>query len=160
MFAKMCHLHGWGSRYGDWASLVLRLALGAIFIVHGGQKLFGWMGGGGIDGTADFFALIGIPAAALAAWVVALVEFGGGVALVVGLFTRVAGALLAIDMIVALLTVHLDRGFLASNNGYEFVLILGAASIALVLTGSRRWSIDQLLCGKYCGPTAPMPMQK
>ncbi len=126
------------SKYNDWAPLLLRLALGAVFIVHGAQKLFG-----GITGTTEFFAGIGIPLAGFFAVIVALVEFLGGIALVLGVLTRYASLLLAIDMLVALLVVHLKNGFFVSNGGFEFVLVLLAGSLALLLRGPGKIAVQK-----------------
>jgi len=125
-------------KYSDWAPLLLRLALGAVFIVHGSQKLFG-----GIAGTTAFFGSAGIPLAALFAWVVALVEFLGGITLVLGVLTRYASLLLAINMLVALLVVHLKNGFSVSNGGFEFVLVLLAGTLALLIRGPGKIAIQK-----------------
>lgn len=127
------HWHGWGIT-------VLRLAVGIVFLAHGGQKLFVW----GFDNVAAFMGKVGIPAPMLAAIVVTLVEFLGGLALVVGSFTRWAAVLLAIDMLGAILTVHLKGGFFLPA-GVEFALTLFAANVALVLLGSGEVSVDYLL---------------
>jgi putative oxidoreductase len=121
-----------------WAVLPLRGVLGLIFLVHGGQKLFGF----GIPGTAAFLAKLGIPLPTVAAVVLIAVELLGGLALVVGLGTRVAAGLLAFDMLVALLTVHLRGGFFVPN-GIEFVLTLLAGLVTLVGVGPGPWSIDE-----------------
>ncbi|MBS3155800.1 DoxX family protein [Candidatus Woesearchaeota archaeon] len=126
------------NKYNDWAPLLLRLALGAVFIVHGAQKLFG-----GITGTTGFFDSVGIPLAGVFAVVVALVEFLGGIALVLGVLTRYASLLLAINMLVALLVVHLKNGFFVSNSGFEFVLVLLAGSLALLIRGPGKIAIQK-----------------
>ncbi len=127
-------------RWQGWGITVLRLVVGMVFLAHGGQKLFVW----GFGNVAAFMGKIGIPAPMLAAVVVTLVEFLGGLALVVGSFTRWAAALLAIDMLVAILTVHLKGGFFLPA-GVEFPLTLFAANVALVLLGSGAASLDDLL---------------
>ncbi|MBI4159456.1 DoxX family protein [Candidatus Woesearchaeota archaeon] len=124
-------------KYSTWAPLFLRLALGAVFIAHGADKLFG-----GIPGTAQFFAGLSIPLPGIAAWVVALVEFFGGIALVIGLFTRYAGLLLAVNMLVALFTAHLKDGVFTN---YELPMVLLAGAIALTLRGSGKLAIDNYL---------------
>lgn len=125
-------------KYSIWAPVLLRLALGLVFITHGADKLFG-----GIVGTTQFFASLSIPFPGISAWVVALVEFFGGIALVIGLFTRYAGLLLAIDMLVALFTAHFKSG--AFTQGYELAIVLLAASIALTLRGSGKLAIDNYI---------------
>ena len=119
------------SRWQGWGITVLRVVIGVVFLAHGGQKLFIW----GFGGVAAFMGKIGVPAPMLAAVVVSLVEFLGGLALVLGLYARWAAALLAMDMLVAILTVHLRGGFFLPS-GFEFALTLLAANTALVLLGS------------------------
>ncbi len=114
-----------------WGLFVLRVVTGIIFAVHGYQKL-----SGGIEMVGGFFASLGIPAALFFAYVVTFVELLGGIALIIGLFTRWASILLAINMIAALFLVHIGNGFYVSKGGYEFVLILLAATVALFLEGS------------------------
>ncbi len=124
-------------RCREWGITILRLVVGVVFAAHGGQKLFM----AGFAGVAAFMGKVGIPFPMLAAVVVTLVEFLGGLALVLGVFTRWAALLLAIDMLVALLTVHLRGGFFLPA-GVEFVLTLLAANIALAALGSGRASVD------------------
>ena len=123
-----------------WGITALRVVVGIVFLAHGGQKLFVW----GFGGVAGFLGQVGIPAPMLAAVVVTLVEFLGGLALLLGLFTRWAAIPLAINMAVAILTVHLRAGFFLPN-GYEFALTLLAANVALILLGSGEASLDSLL---------------
>ena len=123
-----------------WGITVLRVIVGIVFLAHGGQKLFVW----GFSNVAGFFGQVGIPLPMLAALVVTLVEFLGGLALLLGLFTRWAAIPLAINMLGAMLTVHLKAGFFLPN-GYEFVLTLLAANVALALFGSGEASVDKLL---------------
>ncbi len=125
-----------------WGITILRVVVGIVFLAHGGQKLFVW----GFAGVAAFMAKVGIPAPMLAAVVVTLVEFLGGLALLLGLFTRWAAIPLAINMAVAILTVHLPAGFFLPN-GYEFALTLLAANVALAFLGSGEASADTLLAG-------------
>src|SRR5580700_8008048 len=110
---------------------ILRIVVGIVFAAHGAQKLFTI----GIGGVTHMFQGLGIPMAHIAAIVVTLVEFVGGIALILGLFTRYAAILLAIDMAVAVLKVHLHNGFFSSKGGHEFPLILLAACVALALAG-------------------------
>lgn len=129
----------------QWGPLILRLAVGAVFFAHGAQKLFGWFGGPGIAGTAGFFGQIGLAPAALWAWVVALTEFFGGIALILGLVTSVAAVLLAINMSVAFFAAHLRNGFFLPG-GVEYVLTLFAALVALALSGPGKWGLDDRFC--------------
>ena len=123
------------------ALLVLRLALGAVFIAHGAQKVFVY----GFVGTSGSFADMGVPLAEIAGPLVGLVELIGGALLVIGLGTRVVGAALAVNMLVATLLVHLSSGIFAAEGGYELTLVLGAGAIALVLSGAGRLSVDAVL---------------
>lgn len=118
----------------------MRVVVGIVFLAHGGQKLFVW----GFSNVADFFGQVGIPLPMLAAIVVTLVEFLGGLALVVGLFTRWVAIPLALNMLVATLTIHLRGGFFVPE-GVEFTLTLLAANVALALLGSGEASLDRLL---------------
>lgn len=120
--------------------LLLRLVLGAVFVAHGAQKL--WING--IPATQEGFAGMGVPFPEITAIVVAVLEVAGGLLLAIGFGTRIIAALLAIDMIVALVLVHLAAGFFAADGGYEFVLTLAVASLALVFTGPGRFAIDAL----------------
>ena len=119
---------------------ILRIVVGIVFTAHGAQKLFSI----GIGGVTHMFHGIGIPSAHIAAIVVTLVEFVGGIALILGLLTRYAAVLLAIDMAVAVVKVHLHNGFFSSKGGYEFPLTLLAASIALALAGPGSPALSRL----------------
>jgi putative oxidoreductase len=96
----------------------------------------------GLAGVGGFFGSLGVPAAAFFAVVVSTVELVGGLMLVVGLFTHWAGKLLAINMLVAFALVHVHNGFYVNKGGFEFVLVLFAASIALSIMGAGKWSLD------------------
>ena len=124
-------------RQTDTALAVLRVVLGAIFIAHGGQKLFVY----GLDGVAGSFGQMGIPAADFLGPLVAFVEFFGGIAIVLGLLTRLAALGVGVTMLVAILTVHLKQGFF-NPGGIEFPLALLASAAALVLTGAGAYSAD------------------
>lgn len=118
--------------------LVLRLAAGLVFAMHGWQKLSIM----GIGGVAGFFGMLGIPFPELAALVVTLVELVGGIALILGIGTRIAGALLAVNMLVAMALVHLANGFFMDTNGIELTLTLAAVSLFFALAGPGALSLD------------------
>ena len=124
-------------------ALALRIPVGIIFAAHGAQKLFGWFGGYGLEGTGQFFGSIGLTPGYLMALLAGLVEFFGGLALVLGVLVRPAAAALAFAMLIAVFAVHWSKGFFASNGGYEYALALLAASVALVLSGGGRFSVDR-----------------
>lgn len=140
------------SRQIDAALTVLRLALGPVFIAHGAQKVFVY----GFAGVAGAFGQMGIPAAEFFGPFVALVELLGGVAIVLGLLTRLASLGLAVTMMVAIFGVHLSAGFF-NPNGIEFPLSLLAMSIALVVTGAGRYSVDALIARSREGGSAVAP---
>jgi putative oxidoreductase len=124
----------------DLSALIGRIGLGAIFVVHGYQKLAQW----GIDGTSAAFTQMSVPAPTLSAWFAAMVELVGGTALIIGFALPVAGVLLALDMAGALVFVHLSHGFFSTSNGYEYVLALTVASLAIGFNGGA-FALDRLL---------------
>ena len=133
-------------RYGP---AVLRLVVGAVFVAHGAQKLFGLWGGGGPVGTAAFLSQLGLTPAYPLALLVGFVEFGGGLLLISGAFTYLAAVLLAIEMAIAAWKVHLANGFFMNwaltaghGHGYEFNLTLIGVLVSLSLTGPGAFSID------------------
>jgi putative oxidoreductase len=119
------------------ALAIVRVVVGIVFIAHGAQKIFTF----GFAGVTDAFAQMGIPLPGITGPLVALVEFFGGIALVIGLLTRLAALGLAINMLSAILLVHLPAGFFLPN-GYEFALTLFATSIALMIAGPGEYSVD------------------
>lgn len=120
---------------------VLRLIIGAIFVAHGAQKLFGVWGGAGIEGTTGFFTQLGLSPAMPLAITVGVVEFVGGLMLIGGAFTLIASLALTATMTVAVWKVHLAAGFFLPA-GYEFNLALVGALASLMLTGPGALSID------------------
>lgn len=124
--------------------LLLRVVLGVIFAAHGAQKLFEFT----IPGTTASFEGMGVPLAAIVAPAVAILEFAGGILLIVGAFTRIVAILLTVDMIGAIAIVHAPAGFWVDAGGVEFVALLGAAALALALTGAGKFSADASLLRK------------
>jgi putative oxidoreductase len=128
-----------------YGPLALRVLVGVIFVAHGAQKLFGWFGGYGLDGTGQFFGSLGLHPGTLMALLAGAAEFFGGLALVFGLLVRPAAATLAFTMLVAILAVHVDKGFFLDKGGYEYALALFAASVSLLFSGGGRYAIDAAL---------------
>ncbi len=131
-----------------FAALVLRVPVGIILAAHGAQKLFGWFGGYGLEGTGQWMASIGLEPGFLMALLAGSAEFFGGLALIFGLLTRPAAAVSAFTMVIAIFSVHFVNGLFMSNNGYEFALTLFAATLALTFQGAGRLSLDNLLAKK------------
>lgn len=125
------------NRSASLGLLILRVVVGCVFVIHGAQKLFVM----GLPGFAGMLTQIGVPLPNVAAVVVALVEFVGGALLVIGLFTRPAASLIVVDMLVAVLEVHLPNGFFLPR-GYEYALTQLGVNLALVFLGAGAWSID------------------
>lgn len=125
--------------------LVLRLALGLTLAAHGAQKLFGWFEGPGLTGFAVNLEELGVRPGRYWAPVAAAVEFGGGLLVALGLLTPVAALLLVGDLLIAILTVHLTRGFWNHSGGYEFPLTLIGGLVALSLVGPGNLSIDHVI---------------
>jgi putative oxidoreductase len=123
----------------NWALLITRVVVGVVFAAHGGQKLFQF----GITGIEGGFQAMGIPLPEISAPVVTLVEFLGGIALAAGAFARVASLLLAIDMLGAMMLVHISNGFFLPQ-GFEYTLVLMAISVGFVITGAGAYSIDAI----------------
>jgi putative oxidoreductase len=127
-----------GSGLRSWGVTLLRLVVGVIFVMHGWQKL-----SMGFQNVAGFLGSVGIPLPTLSAVVLTIVELLGGIALILGVLTRYVAALLAIDMLVALVAVHIKGGFFAPK-GVEFPLLLLVANIYLILAGAGALSVSGL----------------
>lgn len=138
------------------ADLILRLALGIVFFAHGAQKLLGWFGGYGWDGTVGFFTQsLGVPAPL--AGLAILTEFFGGMAIILGLLTRPAALGLAVTMLVAAFKVHLVNGFFLDQqgpaDGIEYVFVLLLLSLYFTIKGAGAVSADKLIYDKLTGKT-------
>lgn len=129
----------------DLALLILRLVLGAVFVAHGAQKLFGSFGGPGLKGTSGFFDQLGLRPAGTLALLAGLAEFVGGLLVAVGFLTPIAAIALIVVMGVAAFTVHLQNGFFAAGGGYEFNLALAGIALALLVAGAGAYSLDGAL---------------
>ncbi|MEJ6549549.1 MULTISPECIES: DoxX family protein [unclassified Corynebacterium] len=127
--------------FRDAALLIMRVALGVVFIAHGWDKVFHV----GADETAQQWASMHIPQPTLSVWVVAVVEMLGGALVVLGFLTPAAAGVLALDMVAAFYFVHLGNGLFVSDGGGELVIVLFAACLVLLVFGAGRASLDKAL---------------
>ena len=123
--------------------LVLRVVVGLTFAMHGWQKFSEFT----IAGTQAAFRSLGVPLADIAAPGLATLELVGGIALILGVLTRIFAALFIVDMLGAMFFVHRTNGFFVANNGIELVLLLAAACLLFVLAGAGLYSADHKLFG-------------
>ncbi|MFI6097301.1 DoxX family protein [Lentzea sp. NPDC051213] len=123
----------------DVAALIGRIGIGIVFVAHGWQKFTEF----GMAGVAGSFEKMGVPLPTISAWFAATVELGGGIALIAGVALPIVGLLLAVDMIGALVLVHLPNGLLGEG-GSELVVALGAAALALGFNGGA-YALDRVL---------------
>jgi putative oxidoreductase len=138
------------STSNDFTYTLVRLVLGVVFFAHGAQKMLGWFGGYGFHGTMGFFTqMMHIPAPL--AFLAICAEFFGGLGLLVGLLSRVAAFGIAMNMLVAIFTVHMQNGFFANwsgqqkGEGVEFHLLAIALALVVMIKGSGALSIDRAL---------------
>jgi len=136
--------------YPSWSHLVVRLALGVVFFAHGAQKVLGWFGGRGLQGTVNGFKAMGIPPAA--AVIAAYVEFLGGLAMLAGFLVRPAALGLIVVMLVAIVKVHAQHGFFINfagtpgkGHGIEFNFVLIAMALSILIGGAGALSIDRFI---------------
>lgn len=132
--------------------LLLRLLLGGVMFPHGAQKVLGWWGGYGLSATINAFTThMGIPL--VFAWLAVAAEFLGSLGLIVGLLTRVAAFGIAVNMVVAVLMVHMKNGFFMNwmgnqkGEGFEYHLLAIAAALVLMIDGAGLASLDRALAG-------------
>jgi putative oxidoreductase len=123
------------------ALAILRVVIGSIFIAHGAQKLFVF----GLAGVAGAFGQMGVPVPSVTGAAIAFLEFFGGIALVLGLFTQPLALLLAADMLGAIVLVKINKGLIG---GYEFELSLMGIALALALAGAGEYSLDRVLAAR------------
>ncbi|MCI4145331.1 DoxX family protein [Streptomyces sp. MMS20-AI2-20] len=128
----------------DLGLLLLRLGTGGVLAAHGSQKLFGWFGGGGIEGTGQFMDSIGYAPGKVSATAAGVAELGGGLLLALGLATPAAGAAAAGAMAGAS-AVHAPNGFFNQEGGFEYAASLGLTAAGLAVAGPGRLSLDHLL---------------
>jgi putative oxidoreductase len=133
-----------------WFSLILRVTLGGVMFAHGAQKLLGWFGGNGFEGTMGFFTQkMGLPW--LIAFLVIIGESIGSLGLIAGFLTRFTAASFIVIMVGAIATVHWPQGFFMNwsgqqqGEGFEYHLLVIGISAALLITGGGKWSLDGLI---------------
>ena len=131
----------------DVSTFLLRVLLGVVFFPHGAQKVLGWFGGYGFSGTMGFFTgMLHVPA--LFGFLAIAAEFAGAIALILGLFTRVAALGIAANMLVAVAMVHWQYGLFMNwagnqkGEGYEFHLLAIGVAIVLIIRGGGKWAAD------------------
>ena len=134
----------------DYAVTAARLIMGVVFFAHGAQKMLGWFGGYGFSGTMQFFTqTMHIPAPL--AFLAICAEFFGGLGLLVGFLGRVAAFGISMNMLVAILTVHIHNGFFANwtgqqkGEGFEYHLLAIALALVVMIKGSGALSVDRAL---------------
>jgi len=124
---------------------IMRFFVGIMLVPHGAQKLFGWFGGGGIEGTTALFAKLGYGMPGLVALWIGFVEFFLGLFVAVGFLTRLAAIIVAIELAVAAFTVHLPNHYFWSKGGYEYPLMWCIMAFAIAIRGAGRYSVDGLI---------------
>lgn len=134
---------------GGWAATVLRIPTGIVLAAHGSQKLFGWFGGYGLEGTGQFMASLGLEPGYLMALLAGSAEFFGGAGLLLGFLTRPAAAVAGLTMLVALFAAHWGKGFFMATHGIEYALVLTTICASLALMGGGNLAIDRVLERKF-----------
>ena len=125
--------------------LVIRLVIGLTFAAHGSQKLFGWFGGYGIDGNAQFFESVGLKPGKPLAVLAGMGEFLSGLFFAAGFLTPLAAAAMVVIMLVAMKTVTGKNGYWITANGTEYSVAIIAVAIGVALTGPGAYALDKLI---------------
>lgn len=140
------------STENDPATAIVRVVLGLIFFAHGSQKALGWFGGNGFSATMGFFTgMMHIPPPL--AFLAICAEFLGGLGLLVGLLARIAALGIAVNMVVAIATVHYQFGFFMNwfgnqkGEGFEYHLLVIGMALLIIVRGAGAFSLDHLLAG-------------
>ncbi len=129
-----------------WSYPIIRFFTGLILVPHGAQKLFGWFGGYGLEGTGGYFANnLGLEPGVFWAALVGGTEFFGGLLMAVGLLTRPAAVGVAIVMAVAVFAVHMPNGFFWGAGGYEYPMLWGLIALAIAFRGGAEMSLDRAI---------------
>jgi putative oxidoreductase len=145
----------------DFVLTIIRVVLGVVILPHGLQKLFGWFGGGGVAGTQQYLESLGLPG--FLVYLMILAEVGGGLALIVGFLGRLGALGIALVLLGAVFTVHIDVGFWMNwtgqqqGEGYEYHLLALAMCTVVVLRGSGALSVDRALAGADPSPYTSRP---
>jgi putative oxidoreductase len=126
----------------DLALLILRIVVGLLFVGHGTQKLFGWFGGYGVEGTGGFMEALGYRPPRTQAAFAGAAETAGGILLALGLFTPLGAAMIIGVMVNAIIAVHWEHGLWATNGGIEYPLVNATVATALAFAGAGRFSLD------------------
>jgi len=134
------------NKLNQWTLTFLRIVLGFIFTYHGYAKLFP---NGGFVGTVNFFTSMGIAVPKISALVVAVVEFVGGILLLLGIITRWTSLAILFEMFVAFFMVHLKNGFFVSKGGYEYVIIILAALVVIFINGAGKISLGKMFKSRW-----------
>ncbi|HEY7567237.1 MAG TPA: DoxX family protein [Gemmatimonadaceae bacterium] len=136
----------------DRIPMLGRLALGIVMLPHGAQDLFGWFGGSGIDGALGLYTSLGVPP--FLGWMAIVVQFFGGVALIVGVLGRVAAFAIALVLLAAVVTLHWSVGFFMNWNGalegegFEFHILAVTLAVIVIIRGSGALSVDRVLTAR------------
>ena len=125
-------------KYNDHLYFIFRVLVGLFFLMHGGQKLFGWFGGLG-GNPAELISLMGLAG---------VIEFFGGLAILLGIFVRLAAFIAAAEMVVALFMAHFPQGYVLIKNGGEPAALFFASFLVLFAYGAGKWSLGRALFRK------------